>query len=157
MNSWIGPECATEMHQQALGIGGGADGARSRFLLESALDRAENHNFYESVDDVFMLAAIYAQSITMNHPFVDGNKRTAFLVAAFFLDKKGYSLNKEQKNEYVDTILNLTNRSITVEKAAKCFSENATKHSQTEKDVAKEHRETIFELHRDTIFKLAKN
>ena len=155
MNFWIDQKCADELYQYAIATGGGTHGTRSSFLLKSALDRAENHHFYASVDDVFTLAAIYAQSITMNHPFVDGNKRTAFLVAACFLDKYRYSLNKEQNDEYVDTILNLTNRSITVEEAADCFRENVTFNlsGMTEK----QRYDIIAEKHRDTIVKLAEN
>lgn len=70
---------------------GGADGVRDEGLLESALARPENLAAYGD-PDVFDLAAAYAFGIVRNHAFVDGNKRTAFVTAALFLDLNGKSL-----------------------------------------------------------------
>lgn len=49
-------------------------------LLESALSRPQNTYYYEQAD-IFDLAAIYAEGISINHPFIDGNKRAAFVAA----------------------------------------------------------------------------
>ena len=72
-------------------MGGGAHGLRDAALLESALARPKNQHGYGE-KDTFQLAASYAEGISRNHAFVDGNKRTAFYVAADFLEQHGYQL-----------------------------------------------------------------
>jgi death-on-curing protein len=64
---------------------------RDEGALESALARPQNLLAY-GAPDLFELAAAYAKGIVQNHPFVDGNKRTAFVVAASFLDLNGQEL-----------------------------------------------------------------
>jgi death-on-curing protein len=72
------------MHDQQLAEHGGASGLRDEGLLESALARAQNLHAYGETD-LCTLAAAYAVGIARNHPFIDGNKRTAFLTAYVFL------------------------------------------------------------------------
>lgn len=71
---------------------GGAYGPRDQGLLASALTRARNRYGYERAK-IFQLAAAYGYGIARNHPFVDGNKRTAFQVMYAFLKVNGYDLN----------------------------------------------------------------
>jgi death-on-curing protein len=72
---------------------GGALGIRDRSLLESALARPEQHAVLgDAQDDVPLLAAIYAIALSRNHPFVDGNKRVAFVALEVFLNLHGYEL-----------------------------------------------------------------
>lgn len=71
---------------------GGAAGIRDEGLLDSALDRPVNLLHYEECADLARLAAAYAAGIIQNHPFVDGNKRTAFMAAYIFLDRNGSRL-----------------------------------------------------------------
>ena len=79
------------MHDALLVEHGGASGLRDEGLLESALARPVNlHAYGES--DPFVLASAYAFGIARNHPFVDGNKRTAFLAAYLFLGANGLKL-----------------------------------------------------------------
>jgi len=65
---------------------------RDEGLLDSALARPLNRFHYEGMSDLFALAATYAGGIAANHPFIDGNKRTAFLAAGLFLEKNGKQL-----------------------------------------------------------------
>jgi len=71
---------------------GGGVGIRDEGLLESALARPLNLVAYEKAN-VFEIAASYAFGLARNHPFVDGNKRCAFVVSAVFLELNGYELN----------------------------------------------------------------
>lgn len=70
--------------------------------LESAIKRAEQYHYYESVNDIIELTAIYIIGIAKAHAFPDGNKRTSFLSAAYFLDMNGYVL--EENSELPDII-----------------------------------------------------
>jgi death-on-curing protein len=75
------------LHDRSLTLHGGSPGLRDEGLLESALARPENRFAYEGLDDIIALAATYAVAISSNHPFIDGNKRTAFLAAGLLLEK----------------------------------------------------------------------
>ena len=75
---------------------GGSEGLRDGGLLQSALARARNLYSYEGVTEVQQLAAAYGFGIARNHPFLDGNKRTAFLAIGLFLLKNGYVLDVEE-------------------------------------------------------------
>ncbi|MGI9486610.1 MAG: type II toxin-antitoxin system death-on-curing family toxin [Geminicoccaceae bacterium] len=79
------------MHDQQLAEHGGASGLRDEGLLESALARAQNLHAYGETD-LCTLATAYAVGIARNHPFIDGNKRTAFLTAYVFLRLNGRTL-----------------------------------------------------------------
>lgn len=81
---WVSAEDALLYHGEVIRVFGGGDGLRDHGLLESALDRARNVFAYES-KDLVVLAAVYAHGIAKNHPFVDGNKRAAFVVTRMFL------------------------------------------------------------------------
>jgi death on curing protein len=79
------------IHEQQIVHFGGGSGLRDEGLLLSALARPENLAVYGE-PDVAALAAAYAFGIARNHPFVDGNKRTALVTAAVFLIENGYEL-----------------------------------------------------------------
>lgn len=70
--------------------------------LESAIKRAEQYHYYENVNDINELTAIYIIGIAKAHAFPDGNKRTSFLSATYFLDMNGYAL--EENNKLPDII-----------------------------------------------------
>ena len=82
---WIARELAEALHHDQLRTYGGRFGVRDGTLLESALARPQQRWAYEPDSDLFDLAASYAFGIAKNHPFVDGNKRTAFAVMTLFL------------------------------------------------------------------------
>jgi death-on-curing protein len=79
------------VHNAQLAEHGGSAGVRDQGLLESALARAQNLAAYGQ-PDVADLAAAYGYGIARNHPFVDGNKRTAFVAVELFLALNGYQL-----------------------------------------------------------------
>lgn len=93
---WLEIETVLAAHDEALAIDGGAPGLRDKGLLESALDRPKNRYHYEGSDDLCELAAVYAVGIAKNHPFADGNKRSAFIAMATFLLINGRPLTAEQ-------------------------------------------------------------
>ena len=73
---------------------------RDKGLLESALDKPRNRFLYDGVDDIVDLAAALLFGIAQNHPFLQGNKRTAFASAVMFLELNGYRLS----NQYDDRL-----------------------------------------------------
>ncbi|MEJ7777063.1 MAG: type II toxin-antitoxin system death-on-curing family toxin [Sphingomicrobium sp.] len=81
---WLDAKVALAVHDRQLAEHGGATGVRDPALLESALARPVNRWGYGD-DDRCALAAAYAFGIARNHPFVDGNKRTAWVLARLFL------------------------------------------------------------------------
>lgn len=92
---WVHAEALILLHDESLAEHGGAAGIRDRGLFESALARPMNLALYGQ-PDVFDLAASYAHGLAKNHPFVDGNKRSAFLAAGLFLAMNGMRLAASQ-------------------------------------------------------------
>jgi len=88
---WLGIPIALAVHDRQLAEHGGGQGLRDAGLLESALARPLNRWSYGE-DDRSALAAAYAFGIARNHPFVDGNKRTAWVFARLFLALNGVEL-----------------------------------------------------------------
>jgi death-on-curing protein len=74
---------------------GGATGLRDEGLLESAMAGPRNQ-FHYGESNLFQIAAAYAFALTRNHPFVDGNKRTAFAAAGIFLELNGLQLRASE-------------------------------------------------------------
>ena len=85
---WITASQAVRIHAEQLAIHGGPAGIRDQNLLHSALGRPRNKWSYGETE-ISALAAAYAFGIARNHPFVDGNKRAAFLIMVTFLGKNG--------------------------------------------------------------------
>ena len=81
---WVDAKLALAIHDRQLAEHGGPSGLRDPGALESALARAHNQWTYGEVDPC-ALAAAYAFGVARNHPFTDGNKRTAWVVARAFL------------------------------------------------------------------------
>lgn len=88
---WVDKRALLLLHGESLAEHGGAAGLRDEGLLDSALARARNLAAYGE-PDVADLAAAYGSGISQNHPFVDGNKRAAFLSVGLFLALNGYRL-----------------------------------------------------------------
>lgn len=83
---WIRQDVVLSMHEESLMLHGGPEGIRDLGLLESALARPRNLLAYsEEAPSLSRLAASYGKGLVANHPFVDGNKRTAYVVALTFL------------------------------------------------------------------------
>lgn len=89
---WIATEMALAAHAEQLAEHGGGDGVRDTGMLDSAMARPRNLAQYGE-PDAAALAAASAFGIARNHPFVDGNKRTAAVVSETFLMLNGYGLN----------------------------------------------------------------
>lgn len=87
--TWIDPAVVLAIHDQQIAEHGGINGVRDMGLLKSALARPAQLETYGD-PDVFDLAATYAHGIARNHPFVDGNKRTAYVVCMLFLRLHGF-------------------------------------------------------------------
>ena len=89
--TWVGVDVALAAHLEQLAEHGGGEGVRDIGALESAMDRPRNLASYGE-PDLAALAAAYAFGIARNHPFVDGNKRTAAVISETFLALNGYEL-----------------------------------------------------------------
>ena len=88
MTVWLSRELVLAIHDGQLAEHGGAVGLRDPVRLDRALARPLNRAGYDA-PDVAELAAVYALAIAQNHPFVDGNKRTAFVALELFLRLNG--------------------------------------------------------------------
>jgi death-on-curing protein len=98
---WIDKRQTLTMHAQQLAEHGGSDGVRDEGLLESALARPQNLMAYsEEPVSLTRLAASYAYGIAKNHPFVDGNKRTALVVSLTFLLVNGLAVTAPREDRY---------------------------------------------------------
>ena len=91
MTIWLSCQIVLALHEEQLAAHGGAEGLRDAGLLDSALARPLNHAGY-GAPDTAELAALYAIAIARNHPFLDGNKRTAFAAMVLFLALNGLEL-----------------------------------------------------------------
>ncbi|GMM92621.1 type II toxin-antitoxin system death-on-curing family toxin [Qipengyuania sp. MTN3-11] len=92
---WVGEATALALHDRQLAEHGGPSGIRDAGIFESALARAVNQWSYGE-DDLCALAAAYAFGLARNHPFTDGNKRTAWVTARLFLRKNGLALSYDE-------------------------------------------------------------
>ena len=89
---WLSSDTAEAVHDEQLAEHGGGAGIRDPGALLSALARPQNLAAYRD-PDAADLAAAYAYGVAKNHPFIDGNKRTAWVLARLFLMKNGLKLN----------------------------------------------------------------
>lgn len=121
---WISRDTVEVIHETMIDIGGGSRGLRDATLLESALARPQNQQAYGE-RDLFALAASYAEAIARNHPFVDGNKRTAFATADLFLAENGYSLDQAKGQEHAEMMEQLGQGKISREDAAQHLREHS--------------------------------
>lgn len=96
---WISEELALRIHDRQLAEHGGLAAVRNRDGFLSALDRAKNRFAYGETELV-VLAANYAYGLCTNHPFVDGNKRTAMTVCLVFLRLNGWSIQADRADQY---------------------------------------------------------
>lgn len=98
---WTGvEETVRAIHQRQVAEHGGGSGVRDEGLPTSALTRPRNVLAYGKEPDLAALAASYAFGIVRNHPFVDGNKRTALVAARTFLLLNGVNLAASQEEKY---------------------------------------------------------
>ena len=91
---WVPREILLAVHAEQLAEHGGAEGLRDEGLFDSALARPQQLAVYGE-PDVADLAASYAFGLARNHPFIDGNKRTAHVAAELFLAMNGFDLTAD--------------------------------------------------------------
>jgi death on curing protein len=103
---WVQDSVVLAIHEAQLAEHGGIAGIRDEGLLSSALARPLNLDAYGDEPDAASLAAAYAFGIARNHPFLDGNKRTAFVVMELFLGLNGWILTAED-TDCISTMLAL--------------------------------------------------
>lgn len=115
------------IHSEIIDQTGGIHGVRDSHLLMSSAERAQ-HSFggRELFPDVFLKAAAYFHSLAMLHVFIDGNKRTAIVSAARFLDLNGYELragNREMEKFVLRAVIN----KLEIKKIAQWFKKYSRK------------------------------
>jgi death on curing protein len=93
---WIEDDLVLAIHDRLLIDHGGAGGVRDESLLQSASARPLNHIAYAS-SDIIELAAKYTAGIVQNHPFIDGNKRTGFVIGVLFLELNSYQFTASEE------------------------------------------------------------
>ena len=103
---WIDKRDTLALHDRLLALHGGAPGLRDEALLESAMTRPRQHYTYGEDPDVVDLAAIYTAGMARNHPFVDGYKRTGFVIGILFLELNGYRFTATEE-EAAQAVLGL--------------------------------------------------
>jgi len=115
---WLLEETVIAIHYRQISEHGGSEGLRDEGLLSSAMTRPKNLLAYTKPrPDLAALAAAYAYGIAQDHPFVDGNKRTALVAARTFLIVNGVDLEATQDKKYL-TFLELAKGTLTEEQLA---------------------------------------
>lgn len=116
---WVRLDVAYAVHDRQLAEHGGLSGVRDAGALESALARPKHLATYRKTDAA-ELAACYAFSLARNHPFADGNKRTAWVLARLFLADNGYRITFNPIDA-VRLVEGLASGSVTESNAAQWF------------------------------------
>jgi death-on-curing protein len=123
---WLLEETVYAIHQRQIAEHGGSDGVRDGGLLLSALAKPQNLLAYsEELPDISSLAATLAYGIAKNHPFIDGNKRTALVVTRTFLLLNGCNLDATQEEKYL-TFLKLAEGNLSEESLADWIRQKLT-------------------------------
>jgi death-on-curing protein len=120
---WISEEIVRVIHQNQIQQHGGSLGIRDENLLAASLARPK-HLFAYGEPDLFDLAAAYGYGLAKNHPFIDGNKRTAFMVMYVFLGLNRYLIEVPEK-EVVQIMERLATDEENQESLAQWLRENS--------------------------------
>ena len=108
---WIEERDVLALHDRLLSLHGGAAGLRDDGLLKSALARAQQIHAYADKPHIIDMASAYTAGIVRNHPFIDGNKRTGFVVGILFLELNGYRFTASEEDA-TQAVLNLAARTL---------------------------------------------
>jgi death-on-curing protein len=95
---WIDEREALALHDRLLAIHGGAAGVRDANLLKSALARPQQPRAYGDNPGLIDIATAYTAGIIRNHPFIDGNQRTGFIMGVLFLEMNGYRFTAREED-----------------------------------------------------------
>ncbi|WP_263350173.1 type II toxin-antitoxin system death-on-curing family toxin [Acidicapsa acidisoli] len=124
---WVQQRVVIAAHEESLAEHGGPSGIRDLGMLESALARPKNLFAYsETEPSLERMAAAYAFGIATNHPFVDGNKRTALIASITFLRLNGIRIEADKAETYL-TFYGLAAGTITEEQLTEWFVRNRIK------------------------------
>jgi death on curing protein len=116
---WLDADVALAIHDRQLAEHGGGTGVRAHDMLESAMSRPVNQWHYGE-EDLCALGAAYAFDVARNHPFVDGNKRTAWVLARLFLKLNQVSIAFAAKDA-IATVLALAAGELSEDELAEWF------------------------------------
>jgi death-on-curing protein len=123
---WIQQQVVVEAHAESLAEHGGPPGIRDIGMLESALARPKNlYAYTDPSPSIPRMAAAYAFGIASNHPFVDGNKRTALVTSITFLKLNGLQVTADRADRYL-TFYGLAAGTVTEEGLAEWFERNTS-------------------------------
>jgi death-on-curing protein len=121
---WVSLAVVMAIHEAQLAEHGGSVGIRDQGLLESALARPRQVYAYSDSPSLCRLASAYAFGIAKNHAFLDGNKRTAWVVCAVFLELNGRRVVASQA-DVVATMLGVADSSLNEEAFAEWLERNS--------------------------------
>jgi len=99
--AWVREDVVLSYHNEQIAEHGGGAGIRDIGLLQSALARPQNAYHYNQIVSLSKLAACYGFGIAKNHAFIDGNKRTAYVVMRAFLVLNGFDINATREEKYL--------------------------------------------------------
>jgi death on curing protein len=120
---WVLKDVAIALHDKQIFKHGGLEGVRDIGGLESALKRPQFLVTYKECEDIAELAAAYAYGVIKNHPFLDGNKRTAFVTAELFLALNRFELVATD-DDSVMTFLGVASGSLSEKKLIEWYQVN---------------------------------
>lgn len=124
---YLTPQQVLYIHTQVVKRTGGSQGVRDLSLVESAVFRSQaSYGGEDLYPTIFLKAAALLQSLLMNHPFIDGNKRTALSSAGLFLLLNGYRLANSQQEE-VDFAVSVDNKHLSIEVIASWLEKHSEK------------------------------
>jgi death-on-curing protein len=106
------------IHQQEIQISGGEPNIRDQEGIKACMDAPKASFGGEYLHDLFGMAASYVTCLTMRHPFVDGNKRSALATALTFLHLNGYNVEESYDEELADLVLDFVTKKISKEGVA---------------------------------------
>jgi len=122
---WVTKSVVLAIHEQQIAEHGGTAGVRDIGLLESALARPQNLAAYTE-PDIAAMAAAYGFGVARNHPFLDGNKRTSYVVTLSFLRLNGIDVRADEATK-LDLWLRLASGDVTEEQLAEWLRSHSVK------------------------------
>ena len=125
MTRWVTKSVVLAIHEQQIAEHGGTAGVRDIGLLESALARPQNLAAYTE-PDIAAMAAAYGFGVARNHPFLDGNKRTSYVVTFSFLRLNGIDVRADEATK-LDLWLRLASGDVTEEQLAEWLRSHSVK------------------------------
>lgn len=117
---WISAHAVYAIHSEQIAEHGGGTGVRDDNLLFSALEAPRQYHHYQQNVSIPALAAMYAHRLIKNHPFIDGNKRTGYIIARVFLVLNGYDVFASEE-ERLFVVFNMADGSLSEAETIRWF------------------------------------